>query len=149
MPISFADDYVCPNGTRMSRILCKCDCGKETIVLATHLLSGNTTSCGCRTMSKGAQNINDTLSVLHIPFAKELHLPGCFNPETGVLLPFDFAIFDENERIKVLIEYQGEQHYKDTGEFGRLQRSTTDKIKRISAQKTESRFTRYVLTKTR
>jgi len=27
--------------------LCKCECGKETIILLTSLTSGNTTSCGC------------------------------------------------------------------------------------------------------
>lgn len=26
---------------------CKCDCGNETVVRASHLISGNTTSCGC------------------------------------------------------------------------------------------------------
>jgi len=29
------------------RWLCKCDCGKETIVQGGHLREGNTTSCGC------------------------------------------------------------------------------------------------------
>lgn len=28
--------------------LCKCDCGKEKLVTATHLKTGHTTSCGCR-----------------------------------------------------------------------------------------------------
>lgn len=30
-----------------ARWLCKCDCGKLTIVLGTHLRQGNTRSCGC------------------------------------------------------------------------------------------------------
>lgn len=29
------------------QFLCKCDCGKETVVLEKHLRSGNTKSCGC------------------------------------------------------------------------------------------------------
>ena len=29
------------------RYTCKCDCGKETNVLGTHLIQGNTKSCGC------------------------------------------------------------------------------------------------------
>lgn len=32
---------------RYRRWLCKCDCGKETKVIQTSLLSGNTSSCGC------------------------------------------------------------------------------------------------------
>jgi hypothetical protein len=31
----------------MSRWLCKCSCGKETIVATKHLLKGTTISCGC------------------------------------------------------------------------------------------------------
>lgn len=27
-------------------VLCKCDCGKEIKVIASHLLTGHTTSCG-------------------------------------------------------------------------------------------------------
>jgi len=27
--------------------LCKCDCGKETVVSSSNLQSGNTQSCGC------------------------------------------------------------------------------------------------------
>lgn len=37
------------NGKILPRIhwLCLCDCGKEKIVQSSHLLNGNTTSCGC------------------------------------------------------------------------------------------------------
>jgi len=31
----------------MAEWLCKCDCGKETVVLSNHLRRGNTKSCGC------------------------------------------------------------------------------------------------------
>src|SRR5262252_8546839 len=35
-------------GRRRVQWRCRCDCGKETVVLADHLRSGNTKSCGCR-----------------------------------------------------------------------------------------------------
>lgn len=35
------------NGRKDSRYLCKCDCGKETIVVLSNLTSGTTRSCGC------------------------------------------------------------------------------------------------------
>lgn len=35
-----------------SKWLCKCDCGKETIVGTYHLKSGNTKSCGCLNIQK-------------------------------------------------------------------------------------------------
>lgn len=42
-----ADDYVSPSGRRCVRWNCVCDCGKEIVVSASHLKSGDTTSCGC------------------------------------------------------------------------------------------------------
>lgn len=114
----------------MAMWLCK-HCGNEFVASVNAVKSGNTTSCGCRKMSIAAERINDLLMKLHIPFVPELRLPGCCNPSTGVLLPFDFGIFDENKtKVRFLIEYQGEQHYKDIGEFGKLQRDITDKIKK-------------------
>lgn len=36
------------NGTKMNKKwVCACDCGKQTSVYQSNLLSGNTKSCGC------------------------------------------------------------------------------------------------------
>lgn len=40
--------------------VCQCDCGKETIVKAEHLRSGNTRSCGCLKREKAAANARGT-----------------------------------------------------------------------------------------
>lgn len=40
--------------------ICKCDCGTFRTVKGTHLISGNTKSCGC------ARRAKDTLSKVHI-----------------------------------------------------------------------------------
>ena len=46
-------------------------------------------------------------------------------------LRFDFALFDYDGNLLGLIEYQGEQHYKNKkGKFGEIQRLTTDPIKK-------------------
>ena len=46
-------------------------------------------------------------------------------------LRFDFALFDYNNNLLGLIEYQGEQHYKEkTGNYGDVQRLRTDPLKR-------------------
>lgn len=37
----------CSNNQIKPKYKCICDCGKETIVFKTHLLSGETKSCGC------------------------------------------------------------------------------------------------------
>ena len=41
------DDYINPCGNHYARWHCKCDCGNECDVLATHLTRGNIKSCGC------------------------------------------------------------------------------------------------------
>ena len=38
-----------------SRWLCRCDCGREKIVLGKHLRSGATQSCGCLSKEKTAE----------------------------------------------------------------------------------------------
>lgn len=38
---------VFPSGQKQSQYLCKCECGKLTVVISRNLKSGNTTSCGC------------------------------------------------------------------------------------------------------
>jgi hypothetical protein len=42
-----AENHVHPCGSTVSRWLCKCDCGRETIVGGQHLRGGHTKSCGC------------------------------------------------------------------------------------------------------
>lgn len=42
-----APNKITPGGQSKVQYKCKCDCGNETMVLATHLSSGHTTSCGC------------------------------------------------------------------------------------------------------
>lgn len=37
--------------------LCLCDCGKSSVVMGGHLLSGNTSSCGCYKIDKAASRI--------------------------------------------------------------------------------------------
>ena len=43
-----AGSYVCDYGTHSSPTWrCRCDCGRETVVLGLALRRGNTRSCGC------------------------------------------------------------------------------------------------------
>lgn len=45
--VSRADDYIYPNGKRLARWLCVCDCGSQCIVRGTALRDKSTQSCGC------------------------------------------------------------------------------------------------------
>lgn len=82
---------------------CRCDCGKELIVLGSNLRSGHTTSCGCERMSRGELAVATLLSDNDLDFIQE-YSP--FKFSNGHWAKFDF--FVNNEYI---IEYDGETHY--------------------------------------
>lgn len=92
---------------------CQCSCGGIAIVSASNLRNGITNSCGCL-KSKGEMIINNWLQKHKINFIsqyshKEIVL------DSGRRPFFDFAIFDENNQLLYLIEYNGKQHYEATG----------------------------------
>ena len=88
---------------------CKCDCGNECDVLRENLTAPNRfPSCGCQTTSRGELKIEQLLKENNIPYEKQKSFNSCINPETNYLLRFDFYVND-----KYLIEYDGEQHFKD------------------------------------
>ena len=109
---------------------CMCDCGSEVFVLAGNVRKGNSQSCGC-SASHGNNFIKQFLTNKDVCFEKELTFSDCKSP-TGALLKFDFGIFINND-LKVLIEYNGIQHYCPVEFFGGeeafLKQQERDKIK--------------------
>lgn len=55
-PIEIATDYITPKGQHHARWLCQCDCGNQKIILGSHLKSGTTKSCGCKSRELFLQN---------------------------------------------------------------------------------------------
>lgn len=88
---------------------CKCECGGETIVSGNNLSRGITSSCGC-IKSKGEMLINKWLVEHKINFIPQYSHDKIIL-SSGRRPFFDFAIFDENNNLLCLIEYQGKQHY--------------------------------------
>lgn len=84
--------------------LCKCDCGNTCEVCARELNQGDTKSCGCL-FSKGEYKIATILNKLQISYKKEYIFLNYKNAR------FDFALFDKQNKIFCLIEYDGEQHF--------------------------------------
>lgn len=54
--IKRADDYVCSNGGKSVKWLCKCDCGNYHEVFSEPLRNGKSQSCGCGRTGKRKQN---------------------------------------------------------------------------------------------
>lgn len=84
---------------------CQCDCGNITYVLAGDLCNGKTESCGC-SRSKGNQLILSELQKSNCNFESKYKIS--YNRKRYF---FDFAIFDDNKKIKCFIEFDGQQHY--------------------------------------
>ena len=109
---------------------CICDCGNKIQVSSHELISGHTTSCGCRKRSNGEEKIENILIELKVNYATEYKIQDC---KYKKVLPFDFAIFDKNNNLLCLIEYQGEQHFKSIdfwgGEERFLKQKERDEIK--------------------
>lgn len=89
---------------------CICSCGMRKTFSGSTLKRRKILSCGCK-HSKGELLIQEALQNLKINFKTE------YSFSDLPLLRFDFAIF-EQEKIKALIEFQGEQHYQPVEVFG-------------------------------
>ena len=105
---------------------CLCDCGMIKEVPRRYLVNGNTKSCGCL-CSIGEFEIQNILLQNNIIFEKEYSFNDLKEIEK---LRFDFAIFKNNILIQ-LIEFQGEQHFKESNKgFGNFKKiSDSDRKK--------------------
>lgn len=91
---------------------CKCLlCGGEKDVLTNQLTSGATIHCGCATQSKGVLRIKKVLQEANIPFLTEYWFDD-LRHESGLPVMFDFYVDH-----KYIIEYDGEQHFRNTKGF--------------------------------
>lgn len=90
---------------------CICDCGNEKDVVSRDLLNGDTISCGCQKNSYREKLISELLDKYKINYKTEYTFN---NLKDKLALRFDFAILDEENNIKCLVEHQGEQHYLES-----------------------------------
>lgn len=84
---------------------CQCDCGNTHLASAELLLNGHCKSCGC-IRSRGNQKIKEILQNMQINFIAEYRVR-----INNINYYYDFAII-ENDKIKCLIEYDGELHFE-------------------------------------
>lgn len=89
---------------------CDCDCGNSFITTAKRLKQGNTQSCGCL-VSKGENKIKELLISMGIEYLSQYSFDDLKDISP---LRFDFYL----PKFNILIEYQGEQHYKSIEKWG-------------------------------
>lgn len=94
---------------------CVCDCGRELITDNGSLRAGYRTSCGCSRTSLGAQRIENVLKENNISYKKEFTFSDLRNLNSRPLY-FDFAVFNKQNDLVKLIEYDGEQHFSNKGD---------------------------------
>lgn len=97
--------------------LCQCSCGRTRVVVGVELRRGTIVSCrSCATKSKGEKKIQNILRNNNIKY-EEQYVFNDLRGKNNRRLPFDLAVLHEDSTIWCLIEYQGEQHYKDIEYF--------------------------------
>lgn len=105
-------------------------CGNYTQGIPSKLIAAKTVGCGRHNISSGEYIIESYLKENNIKYISEYRFDECRDQYT---LPFDFAIMSDNESIRYLIEYDGQQHYKSVNHFGGEEafeiRQRHDKIK--------------------
>ena len=85
-------------------ILHQCSCGNEWKVTPNNILTHDK-KCGCE-FSKGEIDIKEFLLQNNFSFEREYSFDDLKKSR------FDFAIFNINKKVKILIEFNGKQHYE-------------------------------------
>ena len=67
--------------------------------------------------SRAEIKIEEILRNNNLNFKEEYEFPGLAS-SNGRPLRFDFAVFDDDDNLDFLIEYQGKQHYEPSNKFG-------------------------------
>ena len=92
---------------------CRCSCGRTHYAACNELRAKRITSCGCKKYeSRCVRRIKKILDENNIPYITEKTFPNLRFPETNGVPRFDFYINDS-----FLLEYDGEQHYKEASNY--------------------------------
>lgn len=108
--------YIGVNSHQNTVFECLCDCGESTTASRNSLITGHTQSCGCL-RSVGENNIKHILNKTDFLY-KQQYVFSDLTSELGGILPYDFAIIDDNNVVIRLIEFDGNQHNMPYEYFG-------------------------------
>ena len=112
---------------------CKCSCGKTHYASTNSLRTGAISSCGCW-RSKGETKINNILFENNVSYKTQFKFNDLRDQKP---LHFDFAIFNNNDELHCLLEYQGVQHYDPNSLHGAWKNTPQqhDEMKRAYCKK--------------
>ena len=110
--------------------ICKCDCGNEVITTSTYLITGQTRSCGC---------LNSYYNSYIQKFLNKLKIK--YEPEYTIYIGksryrFDFYL----PKYNLMIEYDGEQHYKPMRYHNDKDRNIEDLAKRKKRDEIKNKY---------
>lgn len=101
-----------PGGKTAPKVKVFChNCGKESEHFVSNIINSNSISCGCFKQSIGEEKIAQSLKELNISFVQQKTFPDLIDKQP---LSYDFYI----PKLNLLIEFQGEQHFKPILNWG-------------------------------
>ena len=120
---------------------CLCDCGCSKLVDGYYLRIGAVSSCGCLNQSKYELYVSQYLESIGMnapqDFQTQIRFPDLRGADNG-MLSYDFGLY-RNGILYLLIECQGQQHYKPVDYFGGeeqyVKQLSHDDLKREYAKK--------------
>lgn len=114
-----------PDGRNIRMVKCQCDCGNIKSITASYLIDGSTKSCGCLS-SAGELEVEYFLMENNISYLRQITFPDLKYKKS---IRFDFGIYQNNKLI-LLIEYNGIQHYDKNNGYYSQDIEITDNLKR-------------------
>ena len=113
------------DGRNIRMVKCVCDCGNIKSITASYLIDGSTKSCGCLS-SAGELEIEHFLIKNKINYLRQITFS---NLKYKKSIRFDFGVYQNNKLI-LLIEYNGIQHYDKNNGYYSQDIEITDNLKR-------------------
>lgn len=131
---------------------CECPfCLTHFYELPARINNGHVCSCGCAVRSKREKMIEEYIINKNYNYKKQFSFKD-LKSNKGYVLRFDFAIFDKDNQLSYLLEYDGEQHFHSVEIFGGdnafNENVKRDKLKNEYCNKNNIKLIRIPYTKT-
>ena len=117
-------------------VKCKCDCGKYKECRLNDLKQGLIHSCGCLGSSYAEFIIEQILTENNISFKREIKFKDLLSSKNAPLR-FDFGVYDQQDALLYLIEFDGRQHFSGPEAKWNQEGNTLEEIQQRDKLKNE------------